>query len=259
MSLETIVKEIKTLKPLAEEDPNSGPMETMVGRRGRINQAIQRLSDLKREYSESLLQSAVFIIVAGAKRTEFTEIATGEKFGLFSSDPETFYRDLAERIPAVLYAGANASPSNLFDILGRHLEDKMQEIGVESYNQLIFREKYITKMSNAEEFAQVIKTSINEQIGAEIVGIQAAASIVDKALDKGHVAKTTPIVLNTADEKLALQLTSDLGRITQRVFLVNAGKSTKELRSVEESINLKEVSEDSVKATLDQIKNSIRK
>jgi hypothetical protein len=259
MSLETIIKEMKTLKPLAEEDPNSGPPETMVGRRGRIAQAAERLTELKRSYAESLLQSAVFIIVAGAKRNEFSDIATGEKFNLFSSDPETFYADLANRIPPVLYANHNASPSNLFDILGRHLEDKMREIGVEQYNQLIFREKYITKMNNATEFAQVVKASINEQIGAEIVGIQAAASIVDKALSVNHQAKTTPIVLNTSDEKLALQLSSDLGRITQRVFLVNAGKSSKELRAVEESISLKEVTEDSVKSTLDQIKNSMRR
>lgn len=258
MSLDTIIKEMKTLKPLAEEDPNSGPAETMVGRRGRINQAIQRLGDLRREYAESLLQSAVFIIVAGAKRSEFEAIATGEKFGLFSSDPESFYTDLANRVHPTLYTG-NASPSNLFDVLGRHLEDKMREVGVEQYNQIIFREKYITKMSNAQEFAQVIKAAINEQIGSEIVGIQAANSIVEKAIAGGHSAKTTPIVLSTGDVNLALLLSSDLGKLTPRVFLVNAGKSTKELRSVEEAINLKEVTEDSVKATLDQIKNSIRK
>lgn len=258
MSLETIIKEMKTLQPFAAEDTEVGPPETMNGRRGRKNQAIQRLSDLRREYSENLLQSAVFIIVAGGKRQEFSDIATGEKFGLYSSDPESFYQDLANRVPQVLYT-KNASPSNLFDILGRHLEDKMRELGIESYNQLIFKEKYISAVGTAEEFAQVVKAAVNEQIGSEIVGIQAANSIVEKALENNHAAKTTPIILSTGDNNLALLLASDLGRITQRVFVVNAGKSTKELRAVEEALNLKEVSEDSVMATLDTIKASIRK
>lgn len=258
MSLQNIIEEMKSLQTFANEDVETGAIETMNGRRGRKNQAIQRLSDLRREYSENLLQSAVFIIVAGAKRDEFAEIATGEKFGLYSSDPESFYSDLANRVHPTLYT-KNASPSNLFDILGRHLEDKMRELGIEQYNQLIFKEKYISSVTTAEEFSQVVKVAINDQIGSEIVGIQAANSIVDKAIKNGHSAKTTPIVLSTGDSNLALLLASDLGRLTQRVFLVNAGKSTKELRAVEEALNLKEVSEDSVKATLDTIKATIRK
>jgi hypothetical protein len=258
MSLDAIIKEMKTLKPLAEEDTDQGPENTMVGRRGRKQQAIQRLSDLRLQYAQDLLRSAVFLIVAGAKRTEFETIATGEKFSLFSADPETFYNDLAARVHPSLYT-KNASLSNLFDILGRHLEDKMTELGLVEYNQLIFKEKYIEPVNNPQEFAHVIKGAINEQIGAEIVGVQAAASIVDKAIQIGHSARVTPIVLSTSDEKLAIQLSGDLGRITPRVFLINAGKASKELRGVEESIQLKEVTEDSVKSTLDQIIKSLKR
>jgi len=260
MSLDTILKEMKTLRQFADEDPDSGPAETMVGRRGRKQQAIIRLVDLRTEYAIDLKNSVVFIIAAGAKRAEFEQIATSEKFGFFSSDPESFYTDLANRIHPSLYT-KNASPSNLFDILGRHLEDKMLELlgPMGSYNQLIFREKYIAPVSTAQEFSQVIKTAINEQIGSEIVGVEALNSILDNAIKTGHTAKVTPIVLSTGDEKLAIQLASDLGRITQRVFLVNAGKASKDLRAVEESINLKEVTEDSVKATLDQIIKSLKR
>lgn len=260
MSLDTILKEMKTLKVFAEEDPDSGPAETMVGRRGRKQQAIQRLVDLKTEYSIDLRNSVVFIIAAGPKRAEFEQIAIGEKIGLFSSDPETFYTDLANRIHPSLYT-KNASSSNLFDILGRHLEDKMLEMlgPTGEYNQLIFKEKYIGHVNTPQEFSQVIKTAINEQIGSEVVGLQALSSILDKAIANGHKGLTTPIVLPTGDEKLAIQLASDLGRITQRVFLVNTGKVSKELRSVEEAINLKEVTEDSVKATLDTIIKSLKR
>jgi hypothetical protein len=258
MSLDQIIKEMKTLKPLADEDTNSGPVETMVVRRGRKNQAIIRLKDLKLQYSQDLRRSAVFILVTGNKRSEFETIATGEKFSLFSADPETFYKDLANRIHPSLYT-KNASQSNLFDILGRHLEDKMSELGLIEYNQLIFKEKYISQVDTPEKFAEVIKSAINEQIGAEIVGVQAAASILDKAIELGYSAKVTPIVLSTGDEKLALQLSEDLERITPHVYLVNTGKISKELRAVTGSFNLKEVTEDSVKATLDSIIKSLKR
>lgn len=265
MSLDTIVKEIKTLKPYADEDTDSaeGNPATLVGRRGRKAQAQNRIADLKVEYSEELLRTAVFIIVAGAKRSEFETIATGENFKLFSTDSDTFYNDVANRIHPTLYSEGNASVSNLFDVLGRVLEDKMREIGITSYNQLIFRDKYLGKVTGPADFAKVLKVAINEQIGPEIVGAQAAASIVEKALAANHAAKTTPIVLTTGDDKLALELmlktTQTLSKLMPRTFLVNAGKTTKELRAVEGAINLKEVTEDSVKATLDQIKNEIRK
>src|SRR5271165_5993695 len=98
MSLDAIIKEMKVLKPLAEEDTDLGPQETMVGRRGRKNQALIRLADLRIQYAQDLLRSAVFILVAGAQRAEFETIAVGEKFSLFAADPETFYTDLANRI-----------------------------------------------------------------------------------------------------------------------------------------------------------------
>lgn len=260
MSLDVILKEMKNLIPFAEEDPDSGPAETMVGRRGRKQQAIQRLADLRIQYSYELRKSAIFMIVAGEERGLFESIATSEKFGLFSADPEEFYKDLAGRVHPSLYT-KNASPSNLFDILGRHLEDKMLELlGPQGeYNQLIFKEKYISKVSTPADFAQVIKTAINEQIGSEIVGVQAAYSILDKAIKKGHSAKTTSIVLSCDDETLALQLSNDLTRITSRVFVVNAGTVSKDLRAVEGSINLKEVTENSVKSTLDKIIKSLKR
>lgn len=258
MSLELIIKEIKALTPLANEDVDAGPVETLSGRRGRKNQALIRLQDLREQYTKDLIRSALFIIVTGSKRNEFSELATNKSFGLFGADPETFYRDLADRVHPSLYQGS-ASPSNLFDVLGRHLEDKMSELGLSEYNQLIFRETYIQPMRNSEEFSQVIKKAINEQVGSEIVGVQAANTIVEKAIASGHSSKVTPIVLNTGDEKFALQLSIDLERLTNRVFLVNTGKVSKELKSVQDSMYLKEVTETTVEATLAQINNSIKK
>lgn len=258
MSLESTIKELKALKPFVEEDVESGPAETLSGRRGRKNQAIEQTKELRRRYVLELIDSAVFIVVCGSERSNFETIATGEKFNLFSVDPEYFYHDLANRVHPSNYKG-RASAGDLFDIVGRHLEDKMNELGLNEYNQMVFRETYIEDIQNVEQFTELLKRAINEQVGSEIVGVQSINLIVDKAIASGYSSRTTPIVLNTQDEKLATDLLKDLTRLTKCVFLVNAGKTTKKMKSVEDAINVKEVTDESVKSTLDTIIKSIKR
>ena len=90
MSLEKVLKEIQTYKPFAEENVEGGNEATLNARRGRKNQAIEQLKVLTVQYRTDLLNSAVFILVSGSNRKEFESIATGEKYKLFSADPEFF-------------------------------------------------------------------------------------------------------------------------------------------------------------------------
>jgi hypothetical protein len=251
MSLETTIKELKTLKPFAEENVEEGPYETLNGRRGRKNNAIEQISNLKRQYLSELLASAIFIVTVGSKRDEFEKIATGKGFNLFSTDPETFYKDLASRVDKRVYGFAGQT--DIFDILGRHLEDKMIELGLTQYNQLIFKESYIQPINNLEQLTGVIKTAINDQIGAEIVAVQAVNSIVDKAVEVEHKTPTTPIVLNTKDEKLALDLIRDL-QLKRPAYLVVVGDASEKLKNVDGAVVLEEATKLTVKSVLDQIK-----
>lgn len=257
MSLQSVLAEIKKVKPFAEEDVSTGPMETLNARRGRKTQSIEQLKRLKREYKQELLQNTVFIISTGSGRDEFTKTAT-EEFGLFSADPETFYRDLAGRVPEVLYKGKEGV-SNIFDVLGRHLEDKMMELDVNAYNQLLFKAPYAKQINSADEFTQLVKTAVNEQIGAEIAGIQAIDSLVETAIEKNHADKITPIVLSTNDEAFALSMLEDLGRLTTRVFLSVTGKANKTLKSVDGALLLKDASKENVESALKQMKQSLKK
>lgn len=255
MSLQTVLAEIQKVKPFAEEDTNSGPIETLNGRRGRKAQAIEQLKRLKREYKQSLIQNTVFIISTGSDREEFTKTAT-EQFGLFSADPETFYRDLASRVPETLYKGKEGV-SNIFDVLGRHLEDKMMELDINEYNQLIFKAGYAKAINSAEEFAKLIKSAINQQIGAEIVGIQAIDSLVDMAIEKGHADKITPVILTTDDEGFAQELMKDLGRLTTKVFLAITGEGN--LKSTAGALILKDSSKKSVETALKEMRKGLKK
>ncbi len=255
MTLQKIVEEIKTLKPFAEEDTQTGPVETLNARRGRKNQAIEQLKRLKRSYSEELMRTAVFIISAGEQREKFAEISSGKDINFFSADPEEFYKDLAKRVPPVLYMGKEGI-SNIFDVLGRHLEDKMNELDINEYNQLIFKASYARKCNSIEEFKDLIKEAINTQIGSEIVGIQAVRSLVPTAIDQGHFNTFTPIILTTSDEKLALSLEKDLRRLNSRVYLVLSGNSG--LSKEEGAIVIEEVTKDAVKKTLSAIKKTFK-
>ena len=254
MSLDTTIKKLKELKPFAEENVEAGPVETMNGRRGRKNQAIEQIQGLRVEYLRDLMASSVFIVVVGSKRDEFEKISTGEGIGLFSTDPETFYKDLASRVHPNVFQG-NASETDIFDILGRHLEDKMIELGLHEYNQMVFKDSYIQPMKNVGQLVEILKTAVNEQIGAEIVAVQAVNSICDKAIEAGHTS-STPIVLNTSDEKLAISLMRDLP-LKRPAFLVVAGEMSDLIKKVSDHMSvtvLEEVTKSNVKSLTSKLK-----
>lgn len=257
MSLQNVLAEIKKVKPFADEELTQEPIETLNARRGRKNQSVERMKQLKREYKSELMQNTVFIIATGSGREEFVKTAT-EDFGLFSADPEAFYKDLAGRVPEVLYKGKEGV-SNIFDVLGRHLEDKMMELDINAYNQLLFKQGYAKTLKSVEEFTQLVKQAVNDQIGAEIAGIQAIDSLVETAIEKNHADKITPVVLSTGDENFALALLKDLARLDARVFLTVSGDSSKELKSAQGAIGMKDASKKSVQDVLKQVKQSLKK
>lgn len=257
MSLAKTLEGINKAKVYAEENVDSGPTETLGARRGRKNQAIESLKSLKREYRLGLLESAAFIIVTGEKRNVFASTAT-ESFGCFSANPTDIYEDLANRIPETLYQGKE-SVSNLFDILGRHLEDKAGELDIVGYPQLIFRQEYQITVKDKGDLTALIKRAINEQVGSEIVGLQAVTSLLDTTIKAGHGAKITPIILNTGEEKLALDLESTLRRLHPRgVFLVVAGKGTKALKAVPKVILVKDPTNENVEQALTSVSGTAK-
>lgn len=260
MSLNTVLEEIKITKPAAEQDLEGLPLETLRAHQGRKSQAVERLKVLKRDYRKSLLQSAAFIVVTGEKRNEFASTAV-EQFKCFSANPDAFYEDLAGRIPPVLYEG-KSDPQNLFDILGRHLEDKAHELDLSEYTQLTFRQEYRGNISSKKELTAMIRVAINEQMGAEIVGIQAATSLVDTAINANHGKGITPIILVTDSDSFAIELRdaliNDLRPSARGAFLVVAGKGTKALKAASGVLNVKDPTPEAVESTLTTVDSSIK-
>lgn len=258
MSLTQTMEQIKANLPFTQEDVDSGPRETMPARRGRKARAIDQMKTLKRDYRQGLLQSAAFIVTTGSEKDAVAALAT-EKFECFSANPNDFYEKLADRIPEALWKGKE-SMVNLFDVIGRHLYDMAVDLDLNEYDQLIFKQEHYVSIKTRQDLVGLLKKAINAQVGAEIVGIQAVTSVVDTALAKEHTAKVTPIVLATDDEMLALDLESSLRRLNPRgVFLVVAGKGTKNLRAVPGVVSIKDPTEENVGKALKELSSNVKK
>jgi hypothetical protein len=256
MSLSKILEQIKVLQPISEEDLSNGPRETYSGREGRKRNAMTQIVDLKERYVDELRLSSVFIMVAGSAKEQFAEVAKTE-FKCFTADPEGFYKDLTNRLPPQVWA-QKTPPANLFDIMGRHLEDKANEMKIIGYPQLIMKAKYFRSIENKEDFVSLVKEAINEQVGSEITGLHVIRAIANDAITANHASKLTPIILTTDDEKLALDLRCTLGRIGSRAFLVAAGKGAKTVRSTEGAFTVKDVDKESVENILTNIRKLCR-
>jgi hypothetical protein len=265
MSLSNILELMNKNRPLAEtvvtmENPN-----TYKARVGVKRAATEALKQLRTQYSKELIGSTVFIVVTGAARDKFTEIASSEAFGCFVTDPESLYQELTSKITPSLFGRENAR--NLFNIAGTLLREKAFDLGIQSYPRLSFNDKYNAAVNKAEDFTPLLRNAINEQVGSEIVGINAIHSIVDTAINKNHSAAFTPIVLSTSDEKFALDLHKNLKRrevskgnwtgLTDKVFLVVAGKASKTLASTGDFVKIKEVSEETATKAMDEIRDKL--
>lgn len=256
MSLAELLTKIKEVKPLAEENVTTGEATTLNARRGRQRQAAEQLVRLYRAYTNELMRTAAFIVVIGDKREEFSTLAV-DNFKCLSSDPDTYFADLASRVPSSLYLGKE-SVSNIFDILGRHIEEKAHELDIVGYPQLIFRQEYQQSLRTPADFLKLVRQAVTDQMGGEIVGIQAAHSLTKDAIEKGNTAKFTPIVLTTQYEKFGLRIAQDLGRISTRVFLVKSGATTVAGTDEFDAV-LEDVSKEEVKKVLKNISNSLKK
>jgi hypothetical protein len=271
MTLEKILKEIELNKPQADMDVQLGSPQTYSGRVGLKRAATEAIKRLKIDYRNQLMDSSVFIVVTGAGKDTFAQLASNEAFGCFSLDPEDFYKDLVSRINPSLFGREGAR--QLFNIVENILENKALELDMLSYYPLSFNDKYNSAVNSADDLVPLVKRAINDQVGSEIVGINAIHSVVEKAITKNHSAPVTPIIFNTSDETFALDLYKNLSNLVDRnkyrteseyknakknkTFLVLAGKSSKNLHSTEGAILVKNVNEENVDLALSTIRSKV--
>jgi hypothetical protein len=265
MSLSTILEQMNQNRANSEMDVTLGNPSTYNGRLGLKKAAMETMKRLRLEYRNELSKTAAFIVVTGSSRDAFTEFASGEDFGCFSVNPDDFFNDIVSRVKPTLFGRESAK--HLFNIVGNILEDKMGELDIASYPSLRYNDKYCSAVNNASDLMLLVRAAVTDQVGSEVVGVNAVHSIVDAAAKNGHSALVTPILLSTEDERFALNMHNNIKKrrhadgtfsgITDRVFMVVAGKASKELSKTEGVVVVKTVTKENVKEALITISSRI--
>ena len=226
MNLKELGKEIKAQQKIADSDPGTD-INTRRMRLGNITQAKEKLQSLKLEYRKQVLSSAVFIVATGSDAKKYASIAE-KSGGCFSVNAEDFYKDMIKDVPEALYVEKQAS-GNLLEHISNNLEDRARSLDIVSYPGIVMESKYKKLLKNEKDLLALTKTLINEKVGSEIVGIDAADRISAKLLKSKNSGKVVPIVLQVNDTSIAEELAKGLKRsLTRKTFIVSAGADLEE-------------------------------
>ncbi len=226
MNLKELGKEIKTQQKIAESDPGTEP-QTRRMRLGNIMQAKEKLQGLRLEYRKQILANAVFIVATGPEAKKYASVAE-KSGGCFSVNVEDFYKGLIKDVPAALYVDKTSS-GNLLEFISNSLEEKARTLDIVSYPGIVMESKYKKVLKDEKDLLALTKTVINEKVGSEIVGIDAADRITAKLLKSKNSGKIVPIVLQVNDSSIAEDIAKGLKRsLTRKTFIVSAGSEIEE-------------------------------
>ena len=247
LNLKDLAKELKKQQAIADtvpdtEEPNRRRMQL-----GNIMQAKEKIAGLQLEYKKQILSSAIFILATGSEAKKFASIAE-KSFECFSVNSDDFYKELIENVPKELYMGKTSS-GNLLESIGNNLEEKARSLSIVSYPGLVMESKYKKMLKDENDLLALTKTVINDKVGGEIVGIDAASRISAKLLKAKKVGKKIPIVIRV-DEAAVEEIAKGLKRsITRKTFIIATGDSSEKTQSIAFD-NLAEVTEESVEKSL---------
>ena len=255
LGLKELGAEIKKQQKIADSDPGQD-MHTRRHRLGNITQAKEKLQGLKLEYRKQILSSAIFIIVTGSEAKKFASVAE-KSCGCFSVNTEDFYADLIVDVPDALFLGKTAS-GNLLEFISNNLEEKARSLDVVSYPGVVMESKYKKMLKDKKDLLALTKTVINEKVGSELVGIDAASRISGKLLKSKNAGKKIPIVLQTNDSSIVEELAKGLKRsLSRKTFIISTGAEVEEKIANISFDTVAEVTEENVEKSLLKLNKSL--
>lgn len=252
MNIKNLIEQIQQKSAAANDDLKDATNNTRPMREGNKRAAKEQLVDLKDQFRLLLTQTASYLIVTGPQASELATTAETTQ-GALVVNPEDFYNEVLEKVDQRAYMGKLIDGS-FANAISNSLEEVVLQIGVRSYPQLLFKTEYSQMTTTKEQVLAITKLMINKEIGSDFVGIYAANKVMDQAIARGPNS-FTPILLHTTDENLALSLSKDLKNLSPNVFLVTVGKASKTLKSVPNSISLKEANAEALEQLLEAVKS----
>lgn len=246
-----LIEEIKQQRKFASDNLSDATPQTMNSRIGRKRHAAMRLDELFFEYRK-LFRDRVFAIIAIGEQVEEFEKISSSIAGLISLEYDSLFNQIASKIDKRLLEKGESS-GYVLEVASRYLEDTALELGVMSYNQIIYKDKYSGKISTTEEAAELIKRAINEQVGEDLAALFVVDHAIRLAFELDLESKTHPILVKVKNEKDLQSLLLGLKKLGNRSMVVSAGNSP-----VEAEFKTEEVSEKTVLETLKKIKKKLK-
>jgi hypothetical protein len=249
--MEDLIEEIKRQRKYAADTLEDATPQTINARKSRKQNAALRLQDLFFEYRKQVRSKVFVIAVVGDGIDEFEKTSL-EIAGLQSLESDAFYRQLVSKIDDRLLARGEQN-AYLIEVASRYLEDAATELGVQSYGQIVFNQKYDGRTSTREEAVKLIKRVMIDQVGEEMASLFIIDHAVRFAYENELEAKVHPILVKVRDEKNLQSLLSGLKILGNKSIVVSAGQS-----SVSAEMKIDEVNEKSVLETLKKIKRKLK-
>jgi hypothetical protein len=249
--MEDLIEEIKRQRKYAADTLEDATPQTINARKSRKQNAALRLQDLFFEYRKQVRSKVFVIAVVGDGIDEFEKTSL-EIAGLQSLESDAFYRQLVSKIDDRLLARGEQN-AYLIEVASRYLEDAATELGVQSYKQIVFNQKYDGRTSTREEAVKLIKRVMIDQVGEEMASLFIIDHAVRFAYENELEAKVHPILVKVRDEKNLQSLLSGLKILGNKSIVVSAGQS-----SVSAEMKIDEVNEKSVLETLKKIKKKLK-
>lgn len=246
-----LIEEIKRQRKFAADTLEDATPQTINSRKSRKQNAALRLQDLFFDYRQAVRPKVFAIVVIGSGADEFEKISSSIA-GLQGLDSDALYEHLVSKIDERLLARGEQN-SYLIEVASRYLEDAAQELGVRSYPQLIYNQRYDGRTSTREEAIKLVKRVITEQVGSEMSALFLIDHAVRIAYQHDIDAKVHPLLVKVKDEKSLQSLLSGLKSLGNKSIVVSAGES-----SANVEMKLDEVNEKSVLDILKKIKKKIK-
>lgn len=253
------LKKIEECKQIIKNEPDPHD-KTYNVKMGNIRKAKEDLETLFVEYKHGLKERLLLILVGGNSSNKFAEECVASKYA-HRYDAMKFYQDLVDGIDESLINNCGYSP-NMVDMINGQIELKAHELDIEQFNMLMYDHADSKTLLNKQDLINHIMGPFNKQIGVEFMALDILNQMAILAT-KDNYSETQmsvlPVVVNIGDnEKLAEEIATHFGKVTDQFFFVTAGVCSSKFTNGKAIAKAQKVTKESVKEVLKTIKGAMQ-
>lgn len=198
MTLENLLKEIETMKVLANQDPANFNPRSRPGLEMQVRQSKDTLASLKEQYSKELLDNSIGIFVSGTSESVQKFSVVAEKEGnTLTLDANELYEKLANEIEPSIGNSREFTSNQAMFLLGS-LKGISKELGVTEMQAPKLHE--IRVVRTHQDLVSYVRTVLREAAGDELNKLYLSNALTKKALKICYSGSVVPVVIVNAQQ-----------------------------------------------------------